>query len=392
MDSFDILSILYYNTDEPNRRKVFNDMQNSELNLYQRVYQDLLSKIRSGELPAHTKLPTVAELSEQYGVSKITTKKATDMLVADGLLEKHPGKGIFVTALGEPSSPQFSAPRPQDSRLIGVIMDGISDSYGVRSLIALELALGQAGYTCVTKFSTGDEGSETACINKLLAAGVSGLIIKCVSSDLYNERILELSLQNFPMIFLDRILPGLRIPYVGIDHLTACQQLCDQMFARGHRDLALAYCDKSIHMTSVSQRISGFKESCLRHRGAISPHYLILPGDPSMSVPDAMYTETLDMAINYLNNHPQISGVLTLSNGIGQLLSIAAHKIYAEQGRKIEVASFDATDTRYPEYRPALYVRQNEEALALACKERIIQCIEGQKIDHATFTPYEILS
>lgn len=367
-------------------------MQSGKLSLYQQVYQDLLNKIKTGELPAHSKLPTVDELSAQYGVSKITTKKATDMLVTDGLLEKHPGKGIFVTAQGEEGLLRVHTAEQQDSNLIGVILDGISDSFGVKTLTALELALGQAGYTCVTKFSNNDEASETACINKLLAAGVRGLIIKCVCSDLYNERILELSLQNFPMIFIDRTLPGLRVPHVGIDHLAACQQLCDQMFARGHRELALAYCDKSIHMTSVSKRIEGLKESCLRHLGAITPHYMILPGDPTMSVPDHMYDEALEMAISYLKAHPKISGVVALSNGIGQLLSIAAHKIKKESGRVIEVASFDATDIRYDEYCPALYVRQDEEALAQACKERIIQCINGEKIDIATFTPYEIRS
>lgn len=368
-------------------------MQNGELNLYQQVYQDLRRRIEAGELPAFSKLPTVAELSLQYGVSKITTKKATDMLVEDGLLEKHPGKGTFVTSRGETIIQQPNENDHKNSRLIGVILDGISDSYGVRTLIALELALGQAGYTCVTKFSnSSDEDSETACINKLLAAGVCGLIIKCVCSDLYNDRILELSLQNFPMIFIDRTLPGLRVPYVGIDHISACQQLCDQMFARGHRELVLAYCDKSIHMTSVSKRIEGFKESCLRHRGRTSPHYLILPGDPTMSIPDEKYAEALDMAVDYLNRHPQITGVVALSNGIGQLLSIAARNIKVESGREIEVAYFDATDIRYSEYRPAIYVRQNEEALAQACKEKIIQCIEGEKIDIATYTPYEILS
>ncbi len=362
--------------------------QNKNANLYHQVYQDLKKKILTGELSPNSKLPTVEMLSGEYGVSKITTKKATDMLVQDGLLLKHPGKGTYVSFQASPSE---TAEQPRiKPKSVGVIMDGISDSFGVKTLIALELALGQAGYSCLIKFSNNNESSETACINKLLDSGVSGLIIKCSCFEVYNDRILELSLQNFPMIFADRNLPGLRGPYVGIDHIEACRTLCDHMFARGHKELVLAYCDQAARMTSISQRIEGYTESYLRNRGHVNANHLILPGDSTMSIPNDYYPQAMEAAENYLTENQQVTGVIALSEGIGQMLILAARKIAENTGRHIEIAQFDPTNVRFPECRPVTYVLQDEAALAQACAEKIIQRIEGKKVDKLVFTPFTV--
>jgi len=64
--------------------------------LYYRIREDLRELIDSGQLRPGDRLSSERELSNQYGVSGITVKRAILDLVRDGLLYRVPGKGTFV--------------------------------------------------------------------------------------------------------------------------------------------------------------------------------------------------------------------------------------------------------------------------------------------------------
>ncbi len=70
--------------------------QNSPIPLYFQLQDLLQNKIESGEFEAHTSLPTEAELSRQYNVSRATVREALRALVNLGLIEKRHGLGSFV--------------------------------------------------------------------------------------------------------------------------------------------------------------------------------------------------------------------------------------------------------------------------------------------------------
>jgi GntR family transcriptional regulator len=55
---------------------------------------------RVSALPEHTLLPPEPVLCEEYGVSRITLRRAVDGLVADGHLIREQGRGTFVTRPG----------------------------------------------------------------------------------------------------------------------------------------------------------------------------------------------------------------------------------------------------------------------------------------------------
>jgi GntR family transcriptional repressor for pyruvate dehydrogenase complex len=67
--------------------------------LYQRVMQQIQHLIVTGELKPGDKLPSEAELCEQFGVSRTVIREATRSLVERGLLSAEPGRGTFVTEI-----------------------------------------------------------------------------------------------------------------------------------------------------------------------------------------------------------------------------------------------------------------------------------------------------
>ncbi|MDO5009589.1 MAG: GntR family transcriptional regulator [Intestinibacter bartlettii] len=70
--------------------------KNSPLPLYFQLQNSLLEKIKDGTYPKNKALPTEYELTEQYGVSRITVRQAIDNLVKEGYIEKRRGVGTFV--------------------------------------------------------------------------------------------------------------------------------------------------------------------------------------------------------------------------------------------------------------------------------------------------------
>ncbi len=65
--------------------------------IYMRVQQYILAKIDAGEWAPGTMVPTEAELSRQFGCSRITITNALRELVKDGRIYRIQGKGSFVS-------------------------------------------------------------------------------------------------------------------------------------------------------------------------------------------------------------------------------------------------------------------------------------------------------
>lgn len=72
---------------------------------YQTIYENLKEQILQGVYAPGSRLPFERELCEIYGVQRITVRKALELLVQDGMICKHPGKGSFVRDENPASDP-----------------------------------------------------------------------------------------------------------------------------------------------------------------------------------------------------------------------------------------------------------------------------------------------
>lgn len=67
------------------------------MTLYDRIKDDLLSKIKDGTYAEGQTIPSELELAELYGVSRPTIRQALQILVSEGYLEKRRRRGTVVT-------------------------------------------------------------------------------------------------------------------------------------------------------------------------------------------------------------------------------------------------------------------------------------------------------
>ncbi|WP_368646262.1 GntR family transcriptional regulator [Alkalibacterium putridalgicola] len=68
---------------------------------YEEIYTDIKGKIINGDYTATEQLPYEKDLCEAYNTSKMTVKRALDLLVDEGLIIKRRGSGTFVKDLSQ---------------------------------------------------------------------------------------------------------------------------------------------------------------------------------------------------------------------------------------------------------------------------------------------------
>lgn len=79
-------------------------MKDTPIPKYQAVHDALLARLLSGHYSVGTRLPTEGLLSEAFGVSRVTTRKALELLVRTGYLTSKQGSGYVVATVSPPTS------------------------------------------------------------------------------------------------------------------------------------------------------------------------------------------------------------------------------------------------------------------------------------------------
>lgn len=78
-------------------------MTTTDIPKYEAAYRTILDRLKSGRYPVGARMPTEGELSAQFGVSRVTIRRALDMLVQDGYVESRQGSGYRVLTLSPAS-------------------------------------------------------------------------------------------------------------------------------------------------------------------------------------------------------------------------------------------------------------------------------------------------
>jgi GntR family transcriptional regulator, arabinose operon transcriptional repressor len=101
---------------------------------YRQVYEALLRQIVSGEVPAGGRLPSEADLVQQFSASRITVARALRELQLAGLIERRAGSGSFVCHRGSDTTQSLSfgvlIPDFGDVEIFAAVARGLMDPAG----------------------------------------------------------------------------------------------------------------------------------------------------------------------------------------------------------------------------------------------------------------------
>jgi GntR family transcriptional regulator len=66
--------------------------------VYVQLANDLVARIERGEFPLGSRLPSEAEMAQQYGTAKMTVRRALEILRERGMIKTLHGRGSVVVA------------------------------------------------------------------------------------------------------------------------------------------------------------------------------------------------------------------------------------------------------------------------------------------------------
>ena len=257
--------------------------------MYKKIYDDLLNGIKEGKYPPGCRLPSEKELIDIYNVSRITVKKALEILAYRGCILRKPGKGSFVVfesnlekalqsedVLKDEEIAEDGEAGNSTDRIIGVILDSFSVSFGCELIRGVEYECRKRGLLMLFRCTYGSKEAENCAIRDMIQNGAKGLILMCSQGEVYNETVLELYMNKYPLILLDRGMAGISLPVVTTDNYKASCELVTKLIESGHKKICFVS-HSSLSTTTVKERFNGYRDTMLSNQ---------LPADESACITD----------------------------------------------------------------------------------------------------------
>ncbi|MCR5583829.1 MAG: substrate-binding domain-containing protein [Lachnospiraceae bacterium] len=365
--------------------------------LYRIIYDDLVEGIQNGKYPAGSKLPSEKELMDQYNVSRITSKKALEMLAEKNVIVRMPGKGSYVldeNKAGEDNSKNRGIAALENEtekrqRLIGVVLDSFGAAFGSDIVAGIEHECWTKHYNMVLKCSYGNIDDEARAIDELTAMGSDGIILMCTQGESYNVRIMRLALDEYPMVLVDRELKGLSIPYIGTDNYAAAKELVNILIEQGHKNICFVS-GSPLQTSTVADRFYGYRDGLLEHNIITNEDMWIT--DLNLAVANLDEFQDADMVMRekireYALAHEQVTAYFAINENI----AATTYRALKEAGIDREVVFFDGMEYPFSVDNQFMHVTQGQYMMGAMAVKTLNKIFKGEEVPAKRYIPYNIV-
>jgi len=246
------------------------------------ICDEIRRAITSGRYEEGQRLPTEAELVEQYDTSRPTVARALRDLQYEGLISRRAGSGTFVRRAGS-----------DHGHVFGLVIPGLGDTE-IFEPICREMARSTQEahhallWTSTSKMAYSDIAEQAwqsaqQCISRKVAGVFFAPLEHTPDGNVTNERIVKaLDAAKVPIVLLDRDLyrrpHRSRYDRVGIDNRMAGYTLADHLVQLGCRKIG--FFNRPQSAETVASRLAGYREA-LGHHGITPLSAWISEGEPS---------------------------------------------------------------------------------------------------------------
>ncbi|MDN4605891.1 LacI family DNA-binding transcriptional regulator [Sporosarcina highlanderae] len=156
---------------------------------------------------------------------------------------------------------------------IGVIVANILHAYSTQVIRAIENVCNGNNISTIICNSDDNPKKEKEYIETLLSKQVDGLIILPTNGNykLY-QRLVK---QEYPIVFLDRLVEGISTDVVLLDNEKASTIAVEHFVEQGYKDIAIVTTSIIDNITPRIERINGYKNALKKNDLIVNPDYIV---------------------------------------------------------------------------------------------------------------------
>ncbi|KAF9132324.1 hypothetical protein BGX30_012712 [Mortierella sp. GBA39] len=342
--------------------------------MYEQIFEELRDQIVAGKYMPGERIPSEKELGEAYSVSRITSKKALEMLTQEGYIVRQPGRGSFVAEDYEsgggtpPSRAGAASKRRRESGklLIGLVMTDFGDSYGTDLVFGMEEASREHDSYLILRRSLGETAREQEAIQGLLEIGVDGLIIFPAQGEYFNAEILKLVI-------------SVSASSISTDNVSASKQLIHYLFGLGHTHIGLMTTPPR-DTTAIEERIEGFIQA--HAESGIAADRSLWMENITATLPAAFVPENKKKEKEHIKRHlaahPEITALFAMEYNIARLAYEAALESGIRVPEDLSIVCFDSPDDAAGSL--FTHMRQKQNEMGRLAFENVLKLRNGESV------------
>ncbi|MDO5365670.1 MAG: GntR family transcriptional regulator [Streptococcus dysgalactiae] len=210
--------------------------------LYKKIYHFIKEQIASGRLQIGDRLPTEKELSAQFSVSRITSKRALVELEQEGLITRSRGKGSFV------AEKQVKSPEANEDLLL--ILPFASDYELGDYAKGIMTSIAETGYRLMVQLAS------TVRLDTL--SDYAGIIYYPEDVNHSIDFLFYCDHHHIPLVLLDKSLDLFQFPAVVADNKGGAYQLTQHLIDQGCDQIWFVATESFGEVSSVRDRYLGY--------------------------------------------------------------------------------------------------------------------------------------
>src|SRR6478672_3773534 len=165
---------------------------------------DIRQSILRGRLEPGAMVGTEFEFAQQWQLSRNTVRRGVDQLMQEGLLERRPGKGLFVR------------PSHTSTRTVQLVVPDLTWSHMVKIARGVKAEGRERGVQVQVYDAHGEMDWDMEFIRQLTNGMTDGAIIASLHHRQFSEVLFELKARAYPFVLVDQRLHDLEVPSVEI--------------------------------------------------------------------------------------------------------------------------------------------------------------------------------
>lgn len=236
--------------------RILNTSKHTSISAYAQLAQNLREAVERGEYTAGQLVASEHELARKHGLSRVTVRRATDLLIEEGLLERRPGKGLYVREA-----------EPEKTKVVKLIVGNLAWEPSVQLARGANQLARSSGIEVQVCDAHGNQAEILDSLLHLSKNGASGAILMALHTPSFNEAVLRVKAAGFPLVVADYQSHEIPVPAVSADNYQGGILAGQHLAGLGHTRVAFV---GDCAATTVRARLDGFRD-------ALAENDIVLP-------------------------------------------------------------------------------------------------------------------